>query len=279
MDKEPRDNTTDEVLNITPNSPISAAQYSIAQYAAAISMSGLEMLQNSGKEQIISLMEGRIKIANAQLRNRIDYDLYQDGSGNGGKNLTGLAAAVPDVPTTGTYGGIPRNTQPFWQSQKFSGVTNGGAAVSAANIIPYMTSLALSLVRGSDKTDLFIGDATYYGYYSNALQAIQRITGEMDAASGFANLAFNGGGMRAKVVMGSGVNYAVNTAGTVGGATAAHMWALNTNYLFWRPHRDRNFVPIGGERQSVNQDAIAKLIGVAGNLACSNASLQGVLIA
>ena len=53
----------------------------------------------------------------------------------------------------------------------------------------------------------------------------------------------------------------------------------NTNYLFFRPHRDRNFVPIGGERQSVNQDAIVKLIGWAGNLCTSNSSLQGVLIA
>ena len=68
-----------EVLNISPNSPISAAQYSIAQYAGAVSISGLEILQNSGKEQIIDLMEGRIEIANAELMNRIDYDLYQDG--------------------------------------------------------------------------------------------------------------------------------------------------------------------------------------------------------
>jgi hypothetical protein len=57
------------------------------------------------------------------------------------------------------------------------------------------------------------------------------------------------------------------------------MWALNTDYFFFRPHADRNFVPIGGERQSVNQDAIVKLIGWSGNITCSNSSLQGVLIA
>ncbi len=36
-----------EVLNISPDSPISAAQFSIVQYADAVSMSGLEMLQNA----------------------------------------------------------------------------------------------------------------------------------------------------------------------------------------------------------------------------------------
>jgi hypothetical protein len=62
-------------------------------------------------------------------------------------------------------------------------------------------------------------------------------------------------------------------------ATANHMWFLNTKYISFRPHKDRNFVPIGGERQAVNQDAIVKLIGWAGNLTTSGAQFQGVLIA
>ena len=272
-----------EVLNISPNSPISAAQFSFCQYAAAVSMSGLEMLQNNGKQQIIDLLEGRIRVQEGQLMNRIDYDLYQDGTGNSSKNVTGLAAAVADTPTSGTYGGIDRANFAFWQSRKYSGATDGGAAVSAANIQQYMTTLGLRCVRGSDKPDLWVGDATYFGFYVNSLQAIQRISssdGGASAGAGFGpELKFFGGGMAADVVMGGGVNFDVNTAGTDGGATSAHMWALNTNYLHWRPHADRNFVPIGGERQAVNQDAVVKLIGWAGNLTCSGSIFQGVLIA
>lgn len=259
-----------EVLNIAPNSPISAAQFSITQYASAVTMSGLEMLQNAGKEQIIDLLEGRIKVAEAQLMNRIDTDLYLDGTGNGGKNLTGLAAAVPDSPTSGTYGGINRATWSFWQSKKYSGVTDGGAAVSAANIQQYMTALAIQLVRGTDKADLIVADNTYYSLYVNSLQAIQRVTNEQSAGGGFASLKFYGGGTAADVVLGGGIG---------GHATANHMWFLNTKYLHLRPHKDRNFVPIGGERQSVNQDAIVKLIGWAGNLTCSGSEFQGVLLA
>src|SRR6185312_12296909 len=102
-----------ELINIAPDSPISAAQYSITQYADAVSMSGLEMLQNSGKEAIIDLLDGRMKVSEARLLNRIAGDIYLDGTGNGGKNLTGLAAAVPDNPATGTYGGINRATWSF----------------------------------------------------------------------------------------------------------------------------------------------------------------------
>lgn len=236
-------------------------------------MSGLEMIQNSGKEQIIDLLDGRMKVSEARLLNRIAGDIYLDGTGNGGKNITGLGAAVPDDPTTGIYGGINRATWSFWQSKKYSGVTNGGAAVSSANIQAYMTALAIQLVRGADKADLIVADNNYYSLYVNSLQAIQRITsdnGSGDAGSGFASIKFYGGGTSADVVLDGGVG---------SNCPANHMFFLNTNYIFLRPHKDRNFVPIGGERQSVNQDAIVKLYGWAGNLTTSNSSLQGVLIA
>jgi hypothetical protein len=261
-----------EVINISPDSPISAAQFSITQYADAVTMSGLEGLQNSGKEAIIDLLDQRMMVSEARLLNRIAGDIYLDGTGNGGKNITGLAAAVPDSPTSGTYGGIDRANWSFWQSKKFSGTSDGGGAVSSANIQAYMTKLALQLVRGNDKTDLIVADGNYYGLYANSLQAIQRVTndGSGDAGAGFASLKFYGGGMAADVIMDGGVGSP---------ATANHMWFLNTKYIFLRPHKDRNFVPIGGDRQAVNQDAIVKLYGWAGNMTCSGAQFQGVLIA
>lgn len=259
-----------EVIDISPDSPISAAQYSITQYADAVTMSGLEMLQNSSKEAIIDLLDGRMQVSEARLLNRIASDIYGDGTGNGGKNITGLAAAVPDDPTTGTYGGINRANWAFWRSKKYSGTTDGGAAVSSTNIQKYMTSLAIQLVRGNDKADLIVADNNYYSLYVQSLQAIQRITSEENAAAGFASLKFYGGGTSADVVLDGGVGNA---------CTANHMFFLNTNYIFLRPHKERNFVPIGGERQAINQDAIVKLYGWAGNLTCSNSFLQGVLIA
>ena len=262
-----------ELLNISPNSPISAAQFSITQYASAVTISGLEMLQNSSKQAIIDLLEGRMQVAEAQLMNRLNTDLYLDGTGNGGKNITGLAAAVPDVPTTGTYGGIDRSTTigTFWRSVAYSGVTNGGAAVSAANIQQYMTALAIQLVRGTDRADTIVADNNYFQLYVNSLQAIQRITSDDGSGlggAGFSTLKFYGGGQSADVVLDGGIGAA---------ATSNHMWFLNTNHIFFRPHADRNFVPIGGERQAVNQDAVVKLIGWAGNLTTCGAQFQGVL--
>jgi hypothetical protein len=256
---------------VSQNSPISAAQFSITQYAAAVSISGLEMIQNSGKEAIIDLLDGRMQVAEAQLANRISQDIYGDGTGNSGKNITGLAAAVPDAPSTGTYGGINRATWSFWRSVSFSGVANGGA-VSASNIQKYMDSVAVQLIRGTDKPDLIVCDNNYYSLYLQSLQAIQRITdgGNSNVGAGFASLKYYGAGMASDVVLDGGIG---------NDATANHMFFLNTKYMMFRPHVDRNFVPIGGERQAVNQDAIVKLIGWAGNLTSSGPQFNGVLIA
>jgi hypothetical protein len=261
-----------EVLNVSQNSPISAAQFGITQYAAAVSISGLEMIQNSGKEAIIDLLDGRMAVAEAQIANRISGDLYLDGTGNAGKNLTGLGAAVPDSPATGTYGGIDRATWTFWRSVAYSGVTNGGAATTASNIQQYMDSVAVQLIRGTDKPDLIVADNNYYRLYLQSLQSIQRITdsGSSMAGAGFASLKYFGAGMASDVVLDGGIGSS---------ATANHMFFLNTKYLMFRPHADRNFVPIGGERQAVNQDAIVKLIGWAGNLTSSGPQFCGVLIA
>jgi hypothetical protein len=224
-------------------------------------MSGLEMLQNSSKEAIIDLLDGRMQVSEARLLNRISGDLYGDGTGNGGKNLDGLGAAVAAVPTSGTYGGINRATWTFWQNQITTGATS-------ANILASMTTAAIKQIRGTDKADLIVAGNTMYQYYVGALQSIQRIAAEESGAAGFASLKFYGGGTSADVVLGGGYGSQ---------ETATYMYMLNTNYIFLRPHKERNFVPIGGERQSINQDAIVKLYGWAGNLTTSNSFLQGLL--
>ena len=259
-----------DVIDITPNSPISAASFDLKQYAAAVTISGLETLMNAGKEQIIDLLEGRISVAEAQLLNQISAGVYSDGTGNGGKDITGLQAAISTSPSSGTYGGIPRATWTFWRNIAFSSATDGGSAATAANIQSYMNRVAVQLVRGVDRPDMVVADNNYYRYFLESMQAIQRVQSEDSAAAGFTSLKY----------MGAGLNCDVYLDGGIGGSIPANtMYFINSKYIFFRPHRDRNFVPIGGDRQSVNQDAIVRLIGWAGNLCTSGAQFQGVLAA
>lgn len=253
-----------ETLNISPSDVFTAAEFDYKQAAVAVSISGLEELQNSGEEAIINLLASRIRNAEKSLMNGISGDIYSDGTADGGKQIGGLQLLVSKTPTTGTVGGIDRATWTFWRN----GATVSGTAATSANIQDRMNSLALSLVRGTDRPDLIVADGNYYQHYLTSLQAIQRITDPEMAAAGFTSLKYYGHGGSADVVLdgGQGGNCPTNT-----------MYFLNTDYIHFRPHSKRNFAPIGDERYAVNQDAMVKLIGFAGNMTVSNASLQGVL--
>lgn len=266
-----------ETLNISPSDVFTAAEFPIRQAAVAVSISGLEMLQNNGKEAIIDLLESRIGNAERTFMNSLSADAYSDGTASG--QITGLQALVASSPTSGTIGGIDRASWTFWQNIAYSAVTNGGAAATSANIQRYMNNVALRLVRGNEGPDLIVADQTYYQLFLESMQAIQRVTDEKSAGLGFTGLKYYGAGRSVDVVLDGGFQGFSTDPGGVGGAPSSTMYFLNTNYLFYRPHRDRNMVPLDPDRFSVNQDAMVKLIGWAGNMTLSNARLQGVLTA
>ena len=255
-----------EVLSIQPSDVFTAAEFNYAQAAVAVSISGLEGLQNSGDWAIIDLLGSRISNAERTLTNNIALDCYSDGTADGGRQIGGLQLLVSGTPSTGTIGTIDASTTigSFWRNIAFGAVADGGGAATSANIQSYMNRVYVQLVRGADATDLIVADNNYWRLYLESLQAIQRITSDMDGQAGFQSLKYMG----ADVVLDGGVG---------GGAPTNTMYFLNTDYIYFRPHSDRFFEPLGDDRSPVNQDAMIKLIGFAGNMTTSNRRLQAVL--
>ena len=251
-----------DVLPTAAQDVITAAEFSIKQAAVPVVISGLEQLQNAGKEQMIDLMESRLAVAEASLANLIAQGLYSDGTGSGGKQITGLDAAVPTNPATGTYGGIDRGTWTFWRSQ----LEDPGSAYTSSNIQQGFNTLWAKLVRGSDRPDLILVDTNVWAIYMQSLQAIQRFTDTESAKLGFPTIKY----MDADVVLDGGI-------GGYAGTSMAYF--LNTKYLHYRPHASRNMVPLSPNRRyATNQDAEIQIIAWAGNLTCSGAQFQGRLV-
>lgn len=238
-----------------------AAEYQIKLCAVPVAVSGEDMLKNSGKEQIMDLFEKRVDNACKTIVNQMGRAVYSDGTGSDGKEIGGLRLLVADSPSTGTVGGIDRSVagNEFWRNKAKT------TALTGENILSEMNKMYLSLSRGADKPDLIVADETLYSLYENALQPHQRFTNPKTAEGGFMNLKFKG----ADVIFDGGQG---------GNCPENHMYFLNTNYIYLRPHKDRNMTVVGGERMAVNQDAYYKIIGWAGNMTMSNAALQGVLI-
>lgn len=265
-DKEPCDNNTDEVLNIAPQDVISASSWDIKQAACAVTVSGLEMIQNAGKEQVIDLIDARMDVAESSLMNLISTGVYSDGTGSGGQQITGLQAIISNSPTTGTVGGINRANYSFWRNQTLDFSATLGASAGTGNIYRGFNLLWARCTRGPDTPDLIVVDNTYWEFYLASLQNNARFAGDSGLADfGFTSLKF----MNADVVLDGGIG---------GDAPSQQAFFINSKYLFFRPFRERNFVALGDERLSTNQDAVIRLIGWAGNVTCSGAQFQGVAI-
>ncbi len=249
-----------DLLPVGVSDVISAAEFTIKQAAAPVTISGLEQLQNAGREAMIDLMESRLNVAESTMANGCSQALYSDGTGSSGKEIDGLNAAVPANPATGTYGGIDRATWTFWRSQTQS------ATLTAANIQENMNALYAKMVRGADRPDLILFDNNLWQLYVASLQTQQRFTEPTVGALGFPTLKFMG-------------DIDVALDGGIGGFCPANTgFFLNTNYIHYRPHAQRNMVPLSPNRRyAVNQDAEVQILAWAGNLTSSGSQFQGRL--
>lgn len=252
-----------DLLPVAPQDVITAAQYDIKQAACPVVISGLEMLQNAGPEQMIDLLTSRVDVAEATMQNLISEGVYSDGTGAGGKEIVGLDAMIPSTPTanqTDTYGGIDRTTWAFWRSKT--------AAGTYVDMLADMNSMWASLVRGADRPDLIVMDSLAWGEYVGRLNALQRFGSDGSASGngfGFPSVKF----MDADVVLDGGI-------GGFGAANTAYF--LNSKYMKYRPHSARNFVPLSpNKRYSINQDAEVQILAWAGNMTCSGAQFLGRL--
>ena len=255
-----------DLLPVGVSDVISAAEYNIKQAAVPVIISGLEQLQNAGREQMIDLLEGRMSVAESTLANLLTGGIYSDGTGSGGKEIDGLEAAVPVDPTAAPYGGIDGSVFTFWQNA----VSDQSAAdgLDPTKIQGFWNLLWSELVRGQDRTDLIMADSTVWNAYIASLQAQQRFTNTNTADAGFVSVKF----MDADVVLDGGIYN-----GSLGsGAPAGTAFFLNCNYLFYRPHSARNMVPLSPNRRyATNQDAEVQIIAWAGNLTTSGRMFQG----
>jgi hypothetical protein len=249
-----------DTLNISASDVLSAAKYSWVQSAVNVTASGLELRQNSGKNQIVDLAKSRLKNAMRTAANNMSVDLYSSGALT---NQMGGLGHIIQSNGQGTVGGIDSGTYTFWRNQfrEISG-TNGW---TKSTIRDEMQALWIACVRGTDKPDLLVSTNDFYSAYWGGLTDLQRYTKDSGEANmGFQSLMFN----TAQVIHDNNSNFS---------ATGETMYFLNTEYLELIVHRDANWNQLD-DRNSVNQDAVVIPIIWQGQLTCSNRSLQGVLL-
>lgn len=212
-----------DTLTYDTDIPISAAEFEPKNLVAPIIISKDEELKNSGETQVLQMLESKIKIVEETLKSTVTAQLYGDGTGNAGKDLTGLSAAISD---SGIYGGIDRATYAWWQAKVVSNhATTPGTPAALSTDKMMRTFLAVS--DGNDQPDMLLcGIATWYEYYKAIEGKIQINTtmGKKMADYGFQTLEFMGKPIIADPNCPEG-----------------KIFFLNSKYMNWRVHKNANF--------------------------------------
>lgn len=255
-----------QYLNPSPVELFNDAEFTAKLAAVSVTLSGEDILKNSGTNQLKDVMEEHMMAAETELVDRFVEDLHSDGTA--ANQIGGLKLAIPTDPTTGTYGGIDRSANAVWRTTTYdvdtSDILGDGATtqVNSTSIKPILDTIMIARSRGNKGPNLIVMSAEHYTAYTAATVAIQRIadTNELGGL-GFTSLKYYGGGKSVDVVLEGGIGSAMPADTT---------YFIDTSALRFRYHPDRNFVKFGGKQTPINQDAIVQHIGFYGNLTLNN---------
>lgn len=258
-----------DFLNPAPAELFNDAEYTPKLAAVSPTLSGEEILKNSGSNQLVDVMEAHIEAAEQELQDRFTEDLHSDGTLT--NQIGGLQAAVPTT-VTNVYGGIDRNVHTIWRTGSYNGSTDFGAATSAANIHDQYTRVLINHTRGRKGPNLIAADSNHFRFFQAAMVEIQRVTKEGGMAKlGFPSLAFAGAGYELDVVLEGGIGSAMP-------ANTSYFLMVGKDGVCFRYHPDRNFVAFGGKQRPVNQDAVVQHIGFFGNVTMANPLFNAKLV-
>jgi len=240
-----------DTISITAQTGISAAEYDWGQYAATVTISGIEEAKNNGEAAIIDLLEGKIFQTQETVIENMNTMFWADGTGNGGKDWNGLhlIVAKPNTALGGITPGDAGNS--WWKSTE----TDENGALTQATMATVYNTISV----GNDQPTIIITTQTLYEKYESLLEGQIRYTDTDVADGGFQNLLFKG----APVTFD-------------GAATSGQMMFLNTKYLQLVAHSDVWFKPTPFVRPT-NQDAVFSQLLCYGQLTCSNRARQGYM--
>lgn len=248
-----------DTLQYDQNVPISAAEFEPKNLVQPFIISRDEERRNSGSDtQVISLIESKMEIAKKSLTKMFATQLYGDGTGNSGKDLTGLKIAVSDA---GVYGGINRSTYTWWRSRVDH---NNGTPRELT--LDLMLKMLINISEGADRPNLIVCSPKCWAVYHNLL--VEEVTLTSEPAKEMANYGF-----QTLEFMGIPVvadPYAPDNTNN------ASMYFLNLTYLSLRHDSGTNFTSTPF-RQADDMLARKKEILWSGNLTCSNCQRQGVI--
>lgn len=237
-----------DTLDLTDNDVISAARFYWKQIYAAITISRLDELKNSGDAAKVNFVKSKVEIAEKSLK-----EIMGDAVFNAGTDAKALLGIRSFIDTTKTYGGIDQSANSWWAAQVDS--------ATATLTIPALQAKFGDATFGSEHPTIIISDQDKYDLYYALLQPQQRFMDSDSAKGGFQSLIFNG------------IVWMVDQK-----SPSNHIFMLNEDYIDLYVHKDENMRMMPFESPLNQNIKVAKIFWM-GELCSSNNRVHAKLSA
>lgn len=182
---------------------------------------GIEAAANAGQAKVIDYITSLVEEAHENIWDDLSDQFYGDGTGNSGKNFTGLAAIVDDGTNVATYGGKTRSTD-TWAAA-------GYAAVGGSITIPFLQQAVRGATNGSGTPTVATMGQVVFDAVEDLFQGtvVNNFNGAMAnssmTADGGREISYGGTALKYK-----GIPFISDQKGT-----AQKLYMLNADKLFY----------------------------------------------
>lgn len=192
---------------------IDSPEASWSYIMGSINMTRAEQLMNEGQGRYIDVYAAKQEALEASTMNIIGAGLLSSGTGTGGLQVDGLAAAISTTPTSGTYNSIDRSSAnaAWFRNQKFDTASDWSlGSVDAGNVKKFFDKLINNTMKeGQVQLSACFAGSTHYEFLTDAIGAMQVIQNQNGTGhAGFDKLRYRG----VDVYFGGGVNYSGQSA-------------------------------------------------------------------
>jgi len=159
-----------DTIDMTKQDGITMGYIGWRDLSGSIVISERERAQNSGREQVVSLLESKFKQLEVTFRNTLNSHLFADGTANAHR-LQGLPYWLST--STGTVAGINDATNTWWQNQSQTSI---GSFASNGRDKWRTLRNDCSLGMTNDQVTHIVTTQTVYEAYEKTLEAAERLS-------------------------------------------------------------------------------------------------------
>lgn len=253
-----------QVLEVAPSDTVKNGAWAWKQYYVPVTVDGLTLIKVDTPRAIADLIKLQFAQAEMEMAQNLGAGIWSNGVTNT-NDIDGIQGAVDDAGVLGTYAGIARATNTWWNANDDS--------TSGTMTMPVLQSMFMACSMGGRHPTLIASRVEQYNRYWNlgtagdkqSFPAQPQGHDEQLMAAGFSNLLFNG------------VPWVVDDNVFDGpNASNSAVAFLNEDYMHWVVSNRADFY-MEPFQTPVNQDAMVAKLLWAGNLIFTNCKRQGKL--